>query len=114
MEKCLFCGIAQKEVPAKVVYEDKEVIAFHDVHPQAPVHVVVIPRRHWARISELEQADAAVVGKIVLTANRIAQDLKIAEQGYRLVMNCNAYGGQTVYHVHLHLMGGRPMQWPPG
>ncbi|MBI4314016.1 MAG: histidine triad nucleotide-binding protein [Candidatus Omnitrophica bacterium] len=114
MEKCLFCGIAEKEIPAKVVYEDGEIVAFHDVHPQAPIHVVVIPRRHWARISEWGPGDAAAAGKLILAANRVAQEMKITGHGYRLVMNCNAQGGQTVYHIHLHLLGGRPMQWPPG
>ncbi|MBI4227503.1 MAG: histidine triad nucleotide-binding protein [Candidatus Omnitrophica bacterium] len=111
---CLFCGIAAKTVPARVVHEDDALIAFEDIRPQAPVHVIVIPRRHLARVSDLAPAEASLVGQLVVVANQVARRLEIAESGYRLVINCNAHGGQTVYHLHLHLLGGRPMQWPPG
>lgn len=114
MEKCLFCSIVQGAVPAKKVFEDEETLAFHDIHPQAPVHVVLVPKKHWARPSDWKESDAAAAGRLIVAANRIARQMKMAEQGYRLVMNCNADGGQTVYHIHLHLLGGRPMQWPPG
>lgn len=111
---CLFCRIAAKAIPAQVVHEDAEIIAFHDIHPQAPVHVVLITRRHLARVSDLTAADAPLAGRLVVVANQLARDLKIAEPGYRLVINCNAQAGQSVFHLHLHLLGGRPMRWPPG
>ncbi len=111
---CLFCQIVAKELPATIAYEDPEVVAFHDVAPQAPVHLLVVPRRHLARISELQAADAPMISHLVMTANQLARTLGVDEAGYRLVMNCNAHGGQTVFHVHLHLLGGRPMRWPPG
>lgn len=111
---CLFCKIAAKEIPAKIAYEDGETVAFHDIHPQAPVHVVVIPRRHLARISDVTEGEAALAGHLIVVANALARQLAIAEAGYRLVINCNAQAGQSVYHVHLHLLGGRPMRWPPG
>ncbi|MBI1952885.1 MAG: histidine triad nucleotide-binding protein [Candidatus Omnitrophica bacterium] len=114
MADCLFCGIAAKEIPARVAYEDEAVLAFHDINPQAPVHLQVIPKRHIARVSELTSETIGLMGKLVLTANRLAGELKIAEPGYRLVVNCNAGAGQSVYHLHLHLLGGRPMRWPPG
>lgn len=114
MADCLFCRISAKQIPAKLVYEDEWVLAFHDIQPQAPVHLQVIPKRHIARVSELQEEDASLWAKLVLTANRLAQELGIAEAGYRLVVNCNAGAGQSVYHLHLHLLGGRPMRWPPG
>ena len=113
-QECLFCGIVGKTVPAKLVYEDAETVAFCDIHPQAPVHVILVPRRHLARISEAVPSDAPLIGQLVLAANTVARQLGLAEDGYRLVINCNAHGGQTVYHVHVHLLGGRPMRWPPG
>lgn len=114
MGECLFCQIAEKHIPAKVAYEDDEVVAFHDIHPQAPVHVVVIPRRHLARVSEVTAAEAPLAGRLIVVANQLARQLGIAEPGYRLVINCNAQAGQSVFHLHLHLLGGRPMRWPPG
>ena len=94
--------------------EDDEVIAFRDIHPQAPHHVLIIPRQHIATVNDARQEDAALLGKLTLTAQRVANDLGIAEDGYRLVLNCNNHGGQTVFHIHLHLLAGRPMHWPPG
>lgn len=114
MSDCIFCRIVGKEIPAKVAYEDERVVAFHDVNPQAPVHVQVIPKQHIARVSDLTQAHAGLVNHLVLTANRLARELKVAEPGYRLVINCNPGAGQSVYHLHLHLLGGRPLSWPPG
>lgn len=111
---CLFCGIAAKTVPAQLAYDDAEFAAFHDIRPQAPVHLVVIPKRHIARVSDLTVADAALAGRLLVIANQLARRLEVAESGYRLVINCNAHGGQTVYHLHAHLLGGRPMRWPPG
>ena len=114
MSDCLFCGIAAKTVAARLAYEDDELVAFHDIRPQAPVHLVVIPRRHVSRVSDVTAADATLVGRLIVAANALARQQSLAESGYRLVINCNAHGGQTVYHLHLHLLGGRPMRWPPG
>lgn len=111
---CLFCGIAAKQVPARVVQDTDEWVAFHDVRPQAPVHLIVIPRRHVSRLSDATEQDAALLGRLIVAANGLARQHEIAESGYRLVLNCNAHGGQTVFHLHLHVLGGRPMQWPPG
>ena len=111
---CIFCKIAAKEIPAKIAYEDPDLVAFHDINPQAPVHLQIIPRRHIARVSELTPETAGLLSQLVLTANRLARETGIAEPGYRLVINCNPGAGQSVYHLHLHLLGGRPMRWPPG
>ena len=113
-DDCLFCRIAQRTLPAEIVAEDDEVLAFKDVNPQAPTHLLVIPKSHIARVSDLTQETARVVGQTVLMANRLAQQSGIAEPGYRLVMNCGPQAGQSVWHLHLHLLGGRPMKWPPG
>ena len=114
MAECLFCKIAAGTVPAKIVHQDDAVIAFRDLRPQAPVHVLVIPRRHIATVNDLEGPDADLVGRLFLVARQIAKAEAIAESGYRLVMNTNAQAGQSVLHIHLHLMGGRYMGWPPG
>lgn len=111
-EQCLFCRIARGEIPAKIVLETEECIAFRDINPQAPVHVVVIPREHVASLDVA--TDAAMVGRLGLVAAEIARSEGIAESGYRTVINTNADGGQTVFHLHLHLLGGRHMGWPPG
>ena len=113
-QECLFCRIIAKEIPAEIAYENDELVAFRDIHPQAPVHLQIIPKKHIARVSELTAETIPLVGSLVETANRLAKELKIEESGYRLVMNCNAGAGQSVYHIHLHLLGGRPMKWPPG
>ena len=102
------------EIQPDVVYEDDAVLAFRDVNPQAPVHVLVIPKAHIATSNDLNEENAAVVGKLYLAAKQLAEDEGIAEPGYRMVMNCNAGAGQSVYHIHLHVLGGRPMHWPPG
>lgn len=114
MADCLFCKIIAKEIPAKVAYEDAELLAFHDIQPKAPVHIQVIPKQHIARVSELTEKDSGLMAKLVLAANRLARELGIEGPGYRLVVNCNAAAGQSVYHLHLHLLGGRVMTWPPG
>lgn len=114
MPDCIFCKIAMRQIPSKIVHEDDEVVAFEDVHPQAPVHILVIPRRHVARLSDLTEAEAGLAGRLVTTASRIAADRGVAGPGYRVVINCNADGGQSVDHLHLHLLGGRRMMWPPG
>jgi len=113
MSDCLFCRIVAGEIPSKKVHEDDEVVAFHDVNPQAPVHVLVIPRRHVASLSEATSEDGELLGKLLLTVRRLAKDLEIGE-GYRVVTNCGASAGQSVFHIHFHLLGGRPMGWPPG
>ena len=111
---CLFCKLAKGEINSDIVFEDDDVIAFRDINPQAPHHILVIPRRHIATVNDANPEDAALIGKMTLAAQRVAKDLRVAEDGYRLVMNCNDHGGQTVFHVHLHLLAGRPMHWPPG
>jgi histidine triad (HIT) family protein len=114
MSATLFGKIAAGEIPADIVYEDEEVVAFRDIGPQAPTHILVIPRKPIPTINDLEPGDAELVGKLFLAAKKIAANEGIAEAGYRTVINCNAAAGQTIYHLHLHLLGGRPMRWPPG
>ncbi len=114
MSNDLFLKIIEREIPADIVYEDEELLAFRDIQPQAPVHVLVIPKRRIPTINDLETTDAELVGKMVLTAKRIAASEGLSDDGYRLVFNCNSQGGQSVYHIHLHLLGGRQLNWPPG
>ena len=111
---CIFCRIVSGEVSAKKVYEDDDVMAFEDIRPQAPVHILVIPKRHIATVNDLTESDAQLMGKLVLVAKRIASERGVAERGYRLVLNCNRDSGQEVFHIHLHLLGGRRFTWPPG
>lgn len=111
---CLFCRIASGEVPAELVYSDDDVVAFRDISPQAPTHLLIIPRKHIASVHELESEDTELMGALVQVASVLAAEEGIAEDGYRMVVNAGADGGQTVFHIHLHLMGGRPMTWPPG
>ena len=111
---CLFCKIITKNIPAKVEYEDADLVAIHDVNPQAPFHVLLIPKRHIARIADVEESDLALIGRMIYRAKKIAETRKFSESGYRLVFNSGADGGQTVFHIHLHLMAGRHMNWPPG
>jgi histidine triad (HIT) family protein len=111
-QACLFCRIVRGEIPAKLVFETPEVIAFHDIHPQSPYHVVLIPRDHVATLNEVK--DAAVVGRLALAAAEVAKREGYADRGYRTVINTNADGGQTVYHLHMHLLAGRHHGWPPG
>ncbi|MGI1671611.1 MAG: histidine triad nucleotide-binding protein [Neptuniibacter sp.] len=110
---CLFCKIINKEIPADIIYEDEHVIAFNDISPQAPTHALIIPRKHIATLNDVQAEDEALVGHMVKTAATIAEQLGFDENGYRTVFNCNPHGGQTVYHIHLHLLGGKPMGWPP-
>jgi histidine triad (HIT) family protein len=111
---CLFCRIATHELPAKIVFENERVVAFEDLHPQAPTHVQLIPRKHIATSLEVGAEDREVVGELVQTAAAIARERGFADDGYRLVVNTNAAAGQSVYHLHLHLLGGRTFRWPPG
>jgi histidine triad (HIT) family protein len=111
-DECLFCRIIRKEVPAKLIAEDEHCVAFRDINPQAPVHILVIPREH---VPSLNQAtDAAMLGRLSLMAADLARKEGISESGYRTVVNTNGHAGQTVFHIHLHLLGGRSMGWPPG
>ena len=111
---CLFCKIVAGDIPADIVYESETAIAFRDINPQAPTHVLIIPRQHIATINEFEDGDQAIVGSLYSAAREIAAAEGIADEGYRAVMNCNEGAGQTVFHIHLHLLGGRPFGWPPG
>ena len=111
-ENCLFCRIVREEIPARIVARTEHCVAFRDVNPQAPVHVLVIPREHVASLNEAE--DPALVGRLALLAAEIARSEGVADSGYRTVINTNADAGQTVFHIHLHLIGGRKMTWPPG
>lgn len=111
---CLFCKIIAREIPADIVFEDDDVLAFRDIDPKAPEHILIIPKRHIATLNDLQEEDCALVGCLQFTAQKIAKELGMADDGYRVVMNCNEAGGQTVYHIHMHLLGGRSMTWPPG
>lgn len=111
---CLFCKLVARDIPADIVFEDEDVIAFRDIAPQAPTHILIIPKRHISTLNDLTEEDCALVGRLQFTAQKIANEVGIAEDGYRVVMNCNEDGGQTVYHIHMHLLGGRSMTWPPG
>jgi histidine triad (HIT) family protein len=113
MSDCLFCKIAAGEIPAKIVHEDDDLIAFHDISPQAPIHVLVVPRKHVASLDAADDGDQALLGRILLAIRGLARELKI-ESGYRVVNNCGAPAGQSVFHIHFHVLGGRPMGWPPG
>lgn len=114
MSDCLFCKIARGEIPAKLVREDADTVAFEDIHPQAPQHVLVVPRKHIVGGNDLSAEDEAIVGKMFRAAAAVAKDRGIAEPGWRAVINTNAEGGQVVFHLHLHVLGGRRMRWPPG
>ncbi len=114
MTDCLFCKIANREIPASIVYEDERVLAFNDINPQAPTHVLVIPKRHIASLNEIGVEDDQIVGELVRRAAAIAKDRGLAAGGFRTVFNTNRDAGQTVFHIHLHLLGGRSMTWPPG
>ena len=111
---CLFCRIAAGEIPASKVYEDADMLAFNDINPQAPLHVLIIPKRHIATTNDLAESDQALVGQLVRRAAAIAGEKGYADRGYRTVFNCNAEAGQTVFHIHLHLLAGRNLGWPPG
>ena len=114
MADCLFCKMIAGEIKPDIVFEDDEVLAFRDVNPQAPMHVLVIPKTHISTVNDLTPEHTGLVGRLYLAAQKIAADEGVAEPGYRLVMNCNSEAGQSVYHIHLHVLGGRPMAWPPG
>ena len=114
MPDCLFCKFVRKEIPTRVAFEDDSCLAFEDINPKAPVHVLVIPKRHIGFINEVRPEDENLLGHLALVARQIAHDREIHESGYRVVINTGPDAGQSVFHIHLHLLGGRPMAWPPG
>lgn len=114
MTDCLFCKMVAGEIEPDKVFESDELLAFRDINPQAPTHILVISKKHIATTNDLSEADESLVGQMVLAAQKIAVDEGIAESGYRLVLNCNQHGGQSVDHIHIHILGGRQMMWPPG
>lgn len=114
MSNCLFCRIAHAEIEASIVYDDDDLVAFNDINPQAPLHVLIVPRRHIATLNDLAAEDEALVGKMLRRAAAIAAEKGYAARGYRTVFNCNSEAGQTVFHIHLHLLAGRGLGWPPG
>ncbi len=111
---CLFCNVVNGKLPAKVIYRDDWVLAFDDINPQAPQHKLIIPQKHIATLNDLHVEDNELIGQMIQTGKMLAKKLEIAEDGYRLVMNCNPGAGQTVFHIHIHLLGGRHFTWPPG
>ena len=111
---CLFCKILNKKIPSKIVYEDERVFAFEDINPQAPIHILIIPKKHISTTLDITHEDNELIGDLFRAANKIAKDRGVAERGFRLVLNCNSESGQTIYHIHLHLLAGRVMHWPPG
>ncbi|MGB8952138.1 MAG: histidine triad nucleotide-binding protein [Candidatus Aminicenantales bacterium] len=114
MEDCIFCRIIQKKIPASIVFEDEEILAFEDIHPKAPVHTLVIPKEHYASLNEIPEEKKDVLAAILLRMHQIARDKGIDRSGYRIVLNTAKDSGQDVFHIHFHLLGGRKMSWPPG
>lgn len=114
MSDCLFCKIVNGDIPSDKVYEDDDVLGFNDISPQAPHHVLFIPKKHISTVNDIDDGDAELVGKLYLAAKQHAAELGVAEEGYRLVVNTNAGAGQTVFHIHLHMLAGRLLSWPPG
>ncbi len=114
MTDCIFCKIVSGDIPADIVYQDDDVLAFRDLNPQAPVHILVIPKKHIATLNDLQPEDTEVMGKLIQAGKEIASQEGMAKDGYRFVINCNQHGGQAVYHIHLHVLGKRQMSWPPG
>jgi histidine triad (HIT) family protein len=114
MSDCIFCKIVNKQIPAQFEYENDEVVAFGDINPQAPIHIIIIPKEHIEKVSDLDLQHRDLITDLILVANELAKKKNIANSGYRLVINCNKDAGQAVFHLHLHLLGGRSMTWPPG
>jgi histidine triad (HIT) family protein len=114
MSDCLFCKIVEREIPASVVYEDDRVLAFNDINPQGPTHILVVPKRHIETLNDLTEADDSLIGEVVRRASVLARERGISNGGFRTVFNTNRDAGQTVFHIHLHLIGGRHLAWPPG
>jgi histidine triad (HIT) family protein len=113
-ENCLFCKIIRGEIDSKIIFENQSVLAFNDINPQAPIHILVIPKVHISTLNDIQSSQIELVGEMVKVSTLIAKDLKIAKNGYRTIFNCNQDAGQTVFHIHLHLLGGRTLNWPPG
>ncbi|MFW5979794.1 MAG: histidine triad nucleotide-binding protein [Halanaerobiales bacterium] len=114
MNECLFCNITAGETDTELLYKDDKIAVFEDINPQAPVHLLLVPHKHLSSLRELNENHKELIGHIYLVANKLAEEKDIAESGYRIVSNCGKEGGQTVSHIHFHLLGGRQMQWPPG
>ncbi len=114
MADCLFCKMVKGEIKPDIVYEDEEILAFRDISPQAPVHILVIPKQHIPTLNDLEKDHAELIGKLFLVASKVAEKEGVAQTGYRTIINCNRDAGQEVFHIHLHMIGGRSMKWPPG
>lgn len=114
MDECIFCKIINKEIPSKIVYEDKDILAFNDINPQAPTHILLIPREHFASLNAIPEEKKEILSYLLLKARQIAEEKGIAQSGYRIVLNTERNSGQEVFHIHLHLLGGRRMSWPPG
>jgi histidine triad (HIT) family protein len=114
MAECIFCKIIEGQIPSTKVYEDNDFLVFEDINPVAPTHLVMIPKKHIETFNDIEDGDAELFGRLMLVARRMAADRKLTSDGYRLVMNCMPGAGQSVYHIHFHLMGGRILRWPPG
>lgn len=114
MQDCIFCRIAERHAPSKIVYEDEAIVAFEDINPQAPVHLLVVPRRHMESLKDIQAEDAALLGRLFLVAAQLARERELDNKGYRAVINNGAWAGQSVYHLHVHVLGGRVFRWPPG
>jgi len=113
-ENCLFCKIIRGEIDSKIIFVNQSVLAFNDINPQAPIHILIIPKVHISTLNDIQSSQIELVGEMVKVSTLIAKDLKIAKNGYRTIFNCNQDAGQTVFHIHLHLLGGRTLNWPPG
>ena len=111
---CLFCKIVEKKIPADIVYESEDIIAFKDIEPKAPIHCLIIPKKHISTINDIDESNSNIIGLMYETAAQLARTFNVDKDGYRVVMNCNSNGGQTVYHIHLHFLAGRRLSWPPG
>jgi histidine triad (HIT) family protein len=114
MSDCLFCGIVEGKIKGEIVYRDNSIVAFKDINPKAPVHILIVPAKHIATLLDLQEEDKEIVGEIFAVANRLAEQQRISKDGFRVVANCGAGAGQTVFHLHFHLLGGRSLSWPPG
>ena len=114
MKDCLFCKISNETINVEKIYENKDLIAFNDINPQAPFHILIIPRKHISTINNIENQDKILIGELFFAAKEIAKENKISESGYRLIFNCNENGGQTIFHIHLHMLAKRKLSWPPG
>ncbi len=114
MDQCIFCKIAERTIPSKIVFENDRVLAFDDLHPQAPTHILIVPKKHIPTLNDVSPEDQALLGEVILSAAEIAKDRRISTSGYRLVANTMAGAGQSVFHIHFHLLGGRSLAWPPG